>query len=346
MRIKKLAHITTASLAIGALAACGNGDAETEGGDAGGEDFPNGNVRIVVGSGPGSTMDELARLLAPYLQEEWDESVVVDNVPGANQSAAYNEVANAEPDGHTLFIGVHGTMGIHNALGNLDTPYDEFEWFGTLVEEPYTFYTAADSDIETLDDLVDAEPVRYGDSGYESPVNPFALTVFDALDTEFIFTPGFDPGAAQSGVLTGEQHLVGRDAAQMLRGGTDQDFRALLVASEEPHPLQPDAATFTDVEEQFGVDMPVLDIFQLGFPIGTTPGTDEETVDMLADTVRGLIEENEEFQTQLEENYMEESMLAERIGRETTSEYVQNVIDQYEEFGVEDLQQQLEAGGQ
>jgi tripartite-type tricarboxylate transporter receptor subunit TctC len=132
MPIKK--SLTRACAAVGALTLLATGCAqEGDGGngDAGGE-FPSGPVTIVVGSGPGSTMDHLARGLAPRLQDLWGEQVNVDNVPGANQSTAYHEVANAQPDGHTLFIGVHGTMGIHGQLGTIDPAYEDFAWFGTL----------------------------------------------------------------------------------------------------------------------------------------------------------------------------------------------------------------------
>lgn len=143
------ALVAAGLLAAGCSAESGSGS--SNGSDAGSGTFPSGTVHIVVGSGPGSTMDMLARGLAPRLQALWGESVVVDNVPGANQSAAYHEAAGADPDGHTLFLGVHGTMGIHDQLGTIDPGWQEFEWFGTILEEPWTLYTAADGDIKDLD---------------------------------------------------------------------------------------------------------------------------------------------------------------------------------------------------
>ncbi|WP_166356382.1 Bug family tripartite tricarboxylate transporter substrate binding protein [Phytoactinopolyspora limicola] len=348
------AALTAAALV---LAGCASDDDDDTPADGNGPDaaptagqpdadleFPTGTVRIVVGSGPGSTMDTMARGLAPRLQELWGESVVVDNVPGANQSAGYHEVAGADPDGHTLFISVHGTMGIHDQLGTIDPGWQEFEWFGTLLEEPWTFYSAADGSIETLDDLLAEDVIRYGDSGYESPINPVALTFFEAFGKDFIFTPGYDPGDAQQSVLTGEQHIVGRDAAQMLRGGIDGDFRALLVFSHEPNEFQPEAMTLADVEDEYGVSIPDMEIFQLGFPIGTTPGTPPEIVDFLADSIVTLIEEDEPFQQWIQDNHMVGSVRSELIGRETTQQKVAAVTEQYAEFGMDGIQQRLEAG--
>lgn len=341
-RHRRRTQICSAAGAIALLATSCASEGDS-GEDAAGGDFPNGTVTIVVGSDSGSTMDHLARGLAPRLQELWDETVVVDNVPGANQSAGYHEAAQAEPDGHTLFITVHGTMGIHGQLGTIDPDYEEFAWFGTLLEEPWAFHAAADGPYETFDDLLEQDPVRYGDSGFESPVNPVAVTVFEALGHDYLFTPGYDPGDAQGSVLSGEQDFVGRDVAQMLRTGTDEDYRTLLVLADEPHDLAPDAMTLSDLREEYDVDIPEQEIFQLGFPIGTTPGTPDEVVDELADAVTHLIDEDEEFQEWLDENHMSESVLSERIGREVTQEYVANVASQYAEFGMDDIEDRLQS---
>ena len=349
---RRLGRLVAAGVAATlAFAACAddtnrvNGAEETGDGNGAAVEFPTGTVRIVVGSGAGSTMDHLARGLAPRLQELWGQSVIVDNVPGANQSAGYHEVANADPDGHTLFITVHGTMGIHDQLGTISPGWQEFEWFGTLLEEPWAVYTAADGEITSFDDLLQLdEPIRYGDSGYESPVNVVFLTLFEAFGLDFTFAPGHDPGSAQASVLTGEQHIVGRDAAQMIRTGIDADYRALVVFSPERHPWQPDALSLSDLEDMYGVSIPDQELFTLGFSIGTTPGTPPEIVDFLADSIRTLIEEDAEFQQWMKDNQLTGAMLAENIGRDVTRAKVDALSRQYADLGVQDLQQRLQSG--
>jgi tripartite-type tricarboxylate transporter receptor subunit TctC len=349
---RRLGGLVAAGLAATlALAACADdtnlaiGTEDTGDGNGAAVEFPTGTVRIVVGSGPGSTMDRLARGLAPRLQELWGQSVIVDNVPGANQSAGYHEVANADPDGHTLFITVHGLMGIHDQLGTITPGWQEFEWFGTLLEEPWAVYTAADGEIASFDDLLQLdEPVRYGDSGYESPVNVAFLTLFEAFGLDFTFAPGHDPGSAQASVLAGEQHIIGRDAVQLIRTGVDADYRALLVFSPERHPRQPDALSLSDLEELYGVSIPDQELFKLGFSIGTTPDTPPEIVDFLADSIRTLIEEDAEFQQWLDDNQLTGAILAENIGRDVTRAKVDALTRQYADFGVQDLQQRLQSG--
>jgi tripartite-type tricarboxylate transporter receptor subunit TctC len=45
--------------------------------------WPNRTVKIVSGLGPGSSMDLVARSIAPALSEIWGQSVIVENKTGA-----------------------------------------------------------------------------------------------------------------------------------------------------------------------------------------------------------------------------------------------------------------------
>ncbi len=65
--------------------------------------FPNKPVRIVVGLGPGSSMDLVARTLGPALTEIWGQPVVIENRVGAAGNIAADLVARAT-DGHTLLF--------------------------------------------------------------------------------------------------------------------------------------------------------------------------------------------------------------------------------------------------
>ena len=46
--------------------------------------YPSRPVRIVAGFPPGSSIDTLARVLGPKLNERLGQPVVIDNRPGAN----------------------------------------------------------------------------------------------------------------------------------------------------------------------------------------------------------------------------------------------------------------------
>jgi tripartite-type tricarboxylate transporter receptor subunit TctC len=67
------------------------------------DSFPASRVTIVVPSPAGSTTDALARLVAEQLGQSWGKPVIVENnARGLNPGA--EQVARAQPDGHTLLV--------------------------------------------------------------------------------------------------------------------------------------------------------------------------------------------------------------------------------------------------
>jgi tripartite-type tricarboxylate transporter receptor subunit TctC len=67
------------------------------------DSFPTSRVTIVVPSPAGSTTDALARLVAEQLGQSWGKPVIVENnARGLNAGA--EQVARAQPDGHTLLV--------------------------------------------------------------------------------------------------------------------------------------------------------------------------------------------------------------------------------------------------
>lgn len=66
--------------------------------------WPTRTVKIVVGTGPGSQTDTVARLLAPRLEAIWKQPVIVENKAGAGGIIG-TEYTLAANDGHTLLLG-------------------------------------------------------------------------------------------------------------------------------------------------------------------------------------------------------------------------------------------------
>jgi tripartite-type tricarboxylate transporter receptor subunit TctC len=66
--------------------------------------YPNRVIKIVVPFTPGSPVDAAARVLVQHLQTRLNQSVIVENRPGAGTTIGMKAVAAAEPDGYTLLL--------------------------------------------------------------------------------------------------------------------------------------------------------------------------------------------------------------------------------------------------
>ena len=70
----------------------------------GAEVYPGRPVRIIVASVPGSTNDQVARLISQHLSEQLGKPFIVDNRAGAGGIIGQGLISKSAPDGYTLGI--------------------------------------------------------------------------------------------------------------------------------------------------------------------------------------------------------------------------------------------------
>jgi tripartite-type tricarboxylate transporter receptor subunit TctC len=95
------------------------------------------SITIVVPFVAGGALDVLGRILAERMRASLGQSIIIENVAGANGSIGVGRVARAAPDGHTIVIGYWGTHVANGALYAL--PYDvlrDFEPISLTVTMP------------------------------------------------------------------------------------------------------------------------------------------------------------------------------------------------------------------
>jgi tripartite-type tricarboxylate transporter receptor subunit TctC len=101
------------------------------------QSYPSRPITIVVPFAPGGATDVIARNLAERMRVILGQSVIIENMTGANGSIGVGRVARAAPDGYTLVIGQWGTFVGNGAVYALQ--YDllnDFEPVSLLAESP------------------------------------------------------------------------------------------------------------------------------------------------------------------------------------------------------------------
>ena len=100
-------------------------------------DYPNRQIRVLVGFAAGGPVDVTTRITADALSAELGKPLVVDNRPGAGGNIAADAVAKAAPDGYTLLQSSNAlaiSPGIYSKL-----PFDVLKDFEPISEVTTTF---------------------------------------------------------------------------------------------------------------------------------------------------------------------------------------------------------------
>jgi tripartite-type tricarboxylate transporter receptor subunit TctC len=92
--------------------------------------YPTRPITIVVPFPVGGPSDLLGRMVGDRLRSSFGQTVVIENVAGANGSIGVGRVARAAPDGYTLLIGLWNTHVVNGAIYTL--PYDVQEDFESV----------------------------------------------------------------------------------------------------------------------------------------------------------------------------------------------------------------------
>src|SRR5262245_5128232 len=100
-------------------------------------DYPNRQIRLLVGFAAGGPVDVTARIIADALSTELGKPVVVDNRVGAGGNLAADLVAKATPDGYTLLQSSNALAISPGIYSNL--PFDVVKDFAPISEVTASF---------------------------------------------------------------------------------------------------------------------------------------------------------------------------------------------------------------
>jgi tripartite-type tricarboxylate transporter receptor subunit TctC len=233
---------------------------------------PGKNARILVGFAAGGSSDIMARLMAEKLMPLLGSSFVVINKPGANGNIAAAEVARAQPDGTSFYLGSFNNPVNHAAGRKL--PFDFMQDFAPVGSISYlanVLLVSKKVPATSVQELLawarqNPGQVTFGSSGAGSSQHMSGELLRHLGKVELNHIPYNGSAPAMTDLIGGQIDMLFDNMPTALAQVKAGQVRALAVTSRERAPQLPDVPTLA---ESGLPDFEVRSFFALYAPRGT-----------------------------------------------------------------------------
>jgi tripartite-type tricarboxylate transporter receptor subunit TctC len=241
--------------------------------------YPAQPIRVIVGFGPGSAADILARLVGKQMEAGLGQPIVVENRPGNSSMIAAESVARAPADGYTLFMAT-----IANTLNPAETKSNfnlgkELAPIALLGIVPNVLVAHPSVPANSLQELIalaksKPEGLTFGSSGYATASYMAAELFNEKAGTKILAVP-YQGGSNQavSDLLSGRITLMFNVAATLAPHVEAGKLKAFAVAQSKRASIMPDVPTLAEAGME-GFDAGIW--IGLLAPAGTPPATIEK----------------------------------------------------------------------
>ncbi|WP_225934774.1 MULTISPECIES: tripartite tricarboxylate transporter substrate binding protein [unclassified Cupriavidus] len=223
------------------------------------DSYPSRPIRLVVPFAAGSGTDAVARITAKELGDALGQNVVVDNRPGANGAIAAELVAQAAPDGYTLFMTTNTTHSANPSLMK-KLPYDPIKDFTPVARMgnlPFMLVINPKLPVKTVGELIayaKAHPGMSYASGNSTGIVSGA-TLGRMANIDLLHVPYKSTPPAMTDVIAGQVPMMFVDVAAGIANVKAGKMRALAVTTAQRSRLLPDLPPIADTPELKGFDI-------------------------------------------------------------------------------------------
>lgn len=213
--------------------------------------YPNKPVKIIIGFGPGSGTDILARMIAEELRVALGQPFIVDNRPGASAQIAASAVAKSPADGYTLFLTSNSSHSVNPHMFK-KLPYDpiaDFTPIGGIAYFPFILAVNASLPVKTPQEFVAYARVNKGklNYAYGTPTVQIPAEALNRLEKlEATGIPYKSSPAAMTDVIGGQAQFLVVDLASARPHLQSGRLRALAVTTSKRTALAPDLPTIEE----------------------------------------------------------------------------------------------------
>lgn len=213
--------------------------------------WPTKPVKIVSGLAAGSSMDLIARMLAPKLSEIWEQPVVIENRIGAAGNIAAGAVANAD-DNHTLLIAQNAiavSASLHPKIAyKLKT---DLKPVSQLTSMPHVIVVSSKFSAKTLRELISSakqqpNKLNFSSAGIGNADHMAAELMNSKADILMTHIPYTGGAQAINAVISGDVQMYFPGLPSSLPQIKAGNLKALAVTSPKRSPALPDVPTASE----------------------------------------------------------------------------------------------------
>lgn len=245
-------------------------------------------ISMILPAGAGGSSDPLARLLAEELGKRLNQSVVVQNRPGAGGNIGMAQAARARPDGYTMVISWTGPLATNLALYR-DVGYDparDLKPISMVGCTPNVLAVSRTMPAQSLAEFIaythaHAGSTSYGTTGVGSSWHIAGEMVSRTASNGLTHIPYTTPSAALTDLLGGRIQAIFPVVPMTVphvRAGT---LQVLAVFSGQRSPVLPDVPTTSEL------GFPDL-VSETCFAILTPTGTPTSVISRLNTTINEI----------------------------------------------------------
>ncbi|MCJ0763285.1 tripartite tricarboxylate transporter substrate binding protein [Variovorax terrae] len=211
-------------------------------------------LTLVVPYPPGGGSDILARAIQPGLQKTLGQTVIVENLAGANGSLAARKVLNAAPDGNTLLVASPNEV-VLAPLAMPGTRYtaEEFRMINLFYVTPLALYARTGLTVDSVDSLIalaridGTRELPYGTTGVGSMYHVVGENFRALTGTRLLHVPYKGGGPLIQDLIGQQIDLTILPVAANLLGMVDaRQIKILGVATPQRSPMAPNVPTFDE----------------------------------------------------------------------------------------------------
>ncbi|UPY38770.1 tripartite tricarboxylate transporter substrate binding protein [Sediminicoccus sp. KRV36] len=214
---------------------------------------PGRPIRLIVGYGPGGSLDLVARVMADLMRERLGNPIIVENRTGAGGVIGSDFVAKAAPDGYTLVMGGGGSHGVTPAVRrNLPfNPDRDFTAIARVADFPNVMVVNAASsarDVEGFIALARRQPggINFGSTGVGTSIHLTGELFKLRTGLEMVHVPYRGAGNSSTDLRSGQIQVIFDNLPSVMGQIQGGALRALAVTSGARAPTLPDVPTMAE----------------------------------------------------------------------------------------------------